>query len=309
MGLALLAVLPALSSSAAAKPGYYVMPGYGYAELTVKGSHGYTVQIDQQQHGGAFALASRKTDVVAYELLRNGWRPGEMRMHFPGIGRIEARFHRHDLTHRKEEWPDCKGGEETIETGVFTGTIRLRGEKAFTVVDAKRAKGKLVTVEREVCERSPGSHGHSDAGPSVVAAAHTRAGELAFYAHEFQPDFLGGPSLLVFSASLLHRKDGMVVLNRTSAVSEDPVSLQIEPGPKPKLATVVPPSPFTGSATFSRVADGSLTWTGDLEASLPGIGAVTLTGPEFKPTLCVHRKCQGYSKGRLVLDRGKLRLP
>ena len=43
-------------------------------------------------------------------------------------------------------------------------------------------------------------------------------------------------------------------------------------------AKVTPPSPFTGSGSFLRNADGSTNWTGTLGVPLPGLGTVRLTG-------------------------------
>ena len=48
-------------------------------------------------------------------------------------------------------------------------------------------------------------------------------------------------------------------------------------------ATVEPPRPFSGSASFSRSAQS--TWIGSLGVELPGVGIVPLTGDEYAARL------------------------
>jgi hypothetical protein len=56
-------------------------------------------------------------------------------------------------------------------------------------------------------------------------------------------------------------------------------------------ATVRPPFPFTGSGSFLRNPDGSISWTGTLAVSLPGLGSVQLTGGKAElATVAAHLK-------------------
>jgi hypothetical protein len=52
-----------------------------------------------------------------------------------------------------------------------------------------------------------------------------------------------------------------------------------------RSATVEPPAPFSGSASFERATKGRKTWTGDLSASFPGRAGVPLAGPKFESVL------------------------
>ena len=62
---------------------------------------------------------------------------------------------------------------------------------------------------------------------------------------------------------------------------------------QPESATVTPPSPFSGTATFHASAGASAEWEGPLAVDLPGIGPIQLTGSQFKPELCLARSCVG----------------
>jgi hypothetical protein len=50
-------------------------------------------------------------------------------------------------------------------------------------------------------------------------------------------------------------------------------------------ATVHPPAPFSGEATFARNGHGSAVWTGSLSVALLGIDPVALAGPAFHGSL------------------------
>jgi hypothetical protein len=95
----------------------------------------------------------------------------------------------------------------------------------------------------------------------------------------------------IFVASFLHVRGKMAVINSQSAIREDAGPLEIST--PPRSATVDPPSPFTGSASFQRESAKDFSWTGDLAVELPGIGEVTLAGPKFETALCLGRRCRG----------------
>jgi hypothetical protein len=59
-------------------------------------------------------------------------------------------------------------------------------------------------------------------------------------------------------------------------------------------ATVSPPSPFHGSGTLAREADGTTTWSGSLAATILG-KRVSLAGPGFESALRSFPKSPGTS--------------
>jgi hypothetical protein len=54
-------------------------------------------------------------------------------------------------------------------------------------------------------------------------------------------------------------------------------------------ATLQPPAPFSGSATFHLVDQKTATWTGDLAVEMPGLGELPLTGDGIDAGLCKGR--------------------
>lgn len=76
-------------------------------------------------------------------------------------------------------------------------------------------------------------------------------------------------------------------IGRTGLVSGGAGTLSTSPpGVHPATATLAPPPPFHGSATFFENTAVSHSWTGTLGIALPGLD-LPLTGPEVLTSLCV----------------------
>jgi hypothetical protein len=61
-------------------------------------------------------------------------------------------------------------------------------------------------------------------------------------------------------------------------------------------ATVGPPKPFSGTASFVRNIDGSTEWSGTLSVALPGAQSTALTGPAFEADLAKPRTAGEFSE-------------
>jgi hypothetical protein len=61
-------------------------------------------------------------------------------------------------------------------------------------------------------------------------------------------------------------------------------------------ATIGPPKPFSGTASFVRKIDGSTEWSGTLSVALPGAESTALTGPEFEADLAKPRTSEEFSE-------------
>lgn len=277
-----------LPASAAAKPGYEVSPHIYYAEAHAMGSNGYRLSISV--FSDFFIVIARKAgQQVSYIPLNSQMRNGRMRAHLPGVGRIDLRFH--ERSRSREDPPrNCKGKGELVRRGTFRGSIRLRGEMAYTRVDVRAAEGKIVDDPRQVCRRGRRAQASADSQEELLRAGIRRGqGTLEFFAIEWAPMFGSRPA--VFSARLIRKRGRMYVLNELHEVTEDQKAIALD---RPPLAgSVSPPRPFTGTATFQREPDGTFTWLGDLAAELPGIGPVRLAGPKFEAEACVGNTCKG----------------
>lgn len=275
-----------LPTGAAASSSIVAVPVDSYAEAHLTGTHGYRITIFV--FGEALMMTARKgTASVNYVLLKGGIERGRIHARLPGVGRIFLEFHERSHPHDRSV-SNCRSSE-TTRKGVFVGTVKIRGERGYTSAIAHHVRGEIVQEPQEHCHRSPTARA-SRAGDRLLSASTSRGrGHLSFTALDFPSSVLG--SDLLFSASLQRVRGHMAIMTTQSAIGKDPSVLEIEA--PPRSASVTPPAPFTGSATFQQEAAGQFSWTGDLAVELPGIGEVSLAGPKFETSVCVGHKCRG----------------
>jgi hypothetical protein len=100
-----------------------------------------------------------------------------------------------------------------------------------------------------------------------------------------------GPVAIARAALIINGEPGGILLSKRGAV--------------PVKATVAPPSPFSGTASYLDQPGAPPSWSGDLSVRLPGAGAVPLTGPGFSADFCRLRSpknpkgCEAGTKGPL----------
>lgn len=267
------------------------------ARFELHGSNGYRASVEAA--GPRLRLTLEKRAKPVFTMVRYSVRarttPGEVRARLGNLGRIAVRFTPTGIVH--QVWPphECDGPAVPGQVGVFSGTIRFRGEDGYVELEAQRAVGRAATSSRWGCGPNTGflRRGRSSSaiapkeieteGPvyAVLGAATASAGRQ-FFALASHPD---ERELPFFSAGTIERRQGMRI-QRVVAAAGPTRSFVFEDNLR--SATVEPPAPFSGSASFAKVlATGLKTWTGDLSISLPGRPDVPLAGPKFKPAL-VH---------------------
>ncbi len=211
-----------------------------------------------------------------------------VRARFGGLGLVDVSFEQEGETVDRPPPPSCEGAPKTIRSGSFVGTIRFDGERGFSTVDASRSSGTLKTVPEWTCPR-PGRRRRGEAvasidtSPAVLEARGDqpagRVGLRAVAAHEED-----GRDSLLFSAGRSEARPRLRIERYAYAFSSRGGAFEFDQGLS--WATLAPPPPFDGSATFTRDADGSH-WIGSLTVDLPGAGPVHLAGEDFSTRL--HR--------------------
>jgi hypothetical protein len=221
---------------------------------------------------------------------------------FGNLGRIDVQFRPSKTLPVVRPPGFCSGygaprhyfADET-QLGYFTGTILFEGEGGYVRIDASRARGEVTnylrfncddrkgtvrrTSRRSISERGPGAGIDQldlefEGGRGAVLAATEKHGVFAAVAMR-RPNaddvatFFGGS----------REQSGPMRIFRLAA-AKAPISaftFDHQAG----TATLTPPAPFTGTATFQRNADGSTTWVGTLAVPVLGGNPVMLTGPGF----------------------------
>jgi len=290
-GVAILAWME--PASALAKPGYFVEPGFRVSTFTLAASNGYRIQVAEVGRREVTLTASKKGQSASYSVHGKRAAADGIEATFPGLGRVSVEFQAAGKGHLETLLPGCKG-RELVRPGVFRGTIRFHGEHGFTTLSAGRAKGDITEASREVCHFGPakhGGHGFGDLHSSSLVAEHStgnaRVNLLATtLSSKSRPEL----DLAFFQATFFSRHDGMVV-ERDVDADADLTAFEADPAGSLDSATLSPPSPFIGTATFQRTPGVKPTLTGTLSVDFPGLGKVALAGQGFAPELCIDQHC------------------
>jgi hypothetical protein len=170
---------------------------------------------------------------------------------------------------RSEDTP-C-GGQVSFDSGSYTGAIDFEGEDDYSEVHATSARGDARTAAGLVCSggaRSEGTGGHSPG--AQLTARSTGSSRIAFGAMKNSPT---RPAR--FGAAIEERR-GSVRISRFVQVTAGAGAFDYDVAQG--FASVRPPPPFSGEATYRRARGKRPTWQGDLMVDFPGRPHVRLTG-------------------------------
>ncbi len=292
-------VLAAAPGAAAAKPGFFVEGPQKQSEFKLPATNGYRISVSAAGAGGkrspnVFISASHGERYDVQYLARGlSAADGSLKAKLPGVGRIAVQFNQRSVS-REAVAGNCKGRASLIRHGMFQGRIELHGERGYTSVHSTSAPGQITQSFRQVCDRGEGGHrearGNSFHLESLLAGREGKR-TLSFSVSRFDlgPRF-GGPSVF-FSASSSVRRHGFFVFASASAEGKPSMFLTPDPAGALENASVSPPAPFHGSATFHLDSPTSASWTGTLGVELPGVGDVPLAGADFWSALCEDATC------------------
>jgi hypothetical protein len=254
------------------------------AQFSLK-ADGHLISVEGSGRQVTLAV-ERDVRLTAY-VTRGRSTPHGLRARFGRFGLISVRFKPSGKVRRNRPPERCEGKAAVARSGVFVGTIRFRGEDGYVDVDAERAKGSASTTPRWRCSRRPGPLARVSAMrdgsglESAVLRAFTPNERVLFETAGLRDP--KGPDLIFFLAGASERTGSVRIVRLTLQISERGRTFVFD---RPlRSATVDPPKPFHGSASFQRTAGVGPTWSGSLEVSLLGAPNLPLTGPSFTPRL------------------------
>jgi hypothetical protein len=285
--------------------------------LQLRGSHGYRFSVLGVTGRGITvtaerAVSQRGATVVEYALPKSHRPSPDLNFRLGDEGRFDVHFVPDRISEGRQSPKGCTGEPETVERGFFVGSIDFRGKRGFTRVDARRAPGTVTYGGTQHCPKGSGKSGakvdtlglgepggkasrQQEEAEAVTLRliAGDPSGTPRFEAIDFEGS-AGFPesSSLTFLASDF-RKEGDLEVTRVAAVLvAPPVSFSVPDPERPRAAaTVRPPAPFSGSASFALVAPTEGEFSGNLAVELPGLGRVPLTGAGIDAGICQGRAC------------------
>lgn len=250
-----------------------------FSSIELGESNGYEVELADVRFGkrrpGVGITAQRETASASYAV-RTGNDPG-IHATFGSLGQVDLGFHRRRKVVERPE-RNCRW---IIETGVFRGSVRFVGEAGYIASEVVNPKGEIFRLPDGFCGLGSFRPGLPPGLPreTVLAArSKTGTGEVSFHASRER----SARGTILFSAETRERVEGMRI-ERSVLVPGEPGNFTATGTSR---AAVSPPSPFSGFARFRDPPGASANWEGPLAVTLPGLGALPLTGEGFTTRLC-----------------------
>lgn len=293
-------IVAAVAALCLLAPGTAVAAGDDEAEVAafqLKASNGYRMAVlgvhaSGRAHGAVLILVGSKRGSVTYtssaEVGDNG-----IRADLGDLGQINLEF----VPLEGRETHSCGPGDEVsrIGRGEYRGIFEFHGEEGYTEARATALPTDFGLFLDLVCGALVGygdASGPGLPGARLNAVSGRTRERLRFEIKKNRPS---APS--AFQVSVRERIGGVHV-RRTIEGMLGAGAFRYDR--RLRTATVAPPAPFDGSASFRRDAPRRNRWTGDLTVDFPGRSGAPLTASGSRVSL-VHAS---WSKSRE--DRSRL---
>lgn len=228
---------------------------------------------------------------------------GVLRAKLGSLGRVALDFVPSGKVKQRRLRRGCAGRPPVAESGTLRGRVSLEGEDGyFRVRGWVRVPGARERSFRLVCKpgkardaskpvplrryaEPPLGFSFSSGGGSIalLLAGSRSGGRLTSLRASHAAGSPAGADLQVGTYEM---RGGMAIGRYATAEGGAGTLVTSLPGVHPASATLKPPPPFHGEATFLENSTTSHSWTGSLGVELPGLD-LPLAGPDFASSLCV----------------------
>jgi hypothetical protein len=250
--------------------------------FTLHGSNGYRILVlaDSRRadgRGEVIVLVGRHGSGATY-LAPANVTDSHIEADLGGLGRIAVQF---VPTGSVEEESACGQDPTQFEAGSYQGMIEFDGEEDYTTASATRVSAEIEPFLGLVC----GGHGEGETwgtglpGARLMIRSPTR--HLTVRLNENRPG-----ARVRYRGEMKERR-GKIAISRSVEGWAPSGAFVFAHGLR--SATLDPPAPFSGAASFRRGAAPQNRWTGSLAIDFPGNSHVALTGPGLRATLVPAR--------------------
>jgi hypothetical protein len=273
-----LAAAPAIASgparSQAAAKGPLPVPG----SFQLAGSNGYNVIVAaapaRKGSGGSVSIiVAGKSQGVTYTAPATVTETS-IQADLGALGEISVTFQRSGMAATAR----CRREEVSFDSGRYEGRIEFHGEDGYTDVVATSVPGSIDYWLAAVCGATfGGSYGNNP---------RARGAELYIRNPALGPEMSVSKSRPGAAARI-----SVGVSEYTNGIAiERFMGLRMPAGDftfdrRLRTATVRPPAPFAGAASFDRGKKAGQRWSGDLTVDMPGRADVPLTGSALRASL------------------------
>lgn len=297
-----LLLVPALAAAAllvpapvAAAPAQDAPAHFAYIEFGFPVGNGLHASIETSSEGITLEIAGRH-HFVTYRVQGESTEAG-LKAKFGDLGTIDVAFTPTKRTSTEEPPKGCTGPPSTSSVGLFTGTIDFTGEREYVRIEKTQVKGWLAVYrESEWRCRSRKRATPPPRRPRRAAARVSRAGRA-----RREPATLGAIDRrcrCIFAAFAKHDRRGRGPSFFYGLKAEEAEGMEVtrvtyaRAGARAFVfdhaagtASVSPPRPFSGSATFERRPHSRDLWRSTIEVPLLGADPLSVRAPAYRATL------------------------
>lgn len=273
VGLASCALLPAAAQGAEAPPDEV-------AVFKVEASNGYELLVLASARGDgdgevAFLVQGRRRAAIYRGPA--AFTGARVEANLGSIGMISVK--RVPTAKKRTVRASCRTGEQRrVKVPRYEGTIEFHGEEGFSEASATRAPFDWGALLAFSCIPEGGRPpGKVLPGARLDVHRLPEENELMLHATQVRPG-----SKTEVSVQVDELRDGLVITRATWATAG---SDALHYSSALTTATLAPPAPFHGHATFRANAPRATRWTGNLTVDLPGYSGYPLVGSGIRADL------------------------
>ena len=262
-------------------------------ELELKASNGLRAQLKASDDETVILEVGRKGPGVSslgviYEVKGEVTEAG-LKARFGRLGLIDVAFTPTRTLSSTEPSEGCVGESRTLREGIFSGTIDFTGEREYVRIEGEAAGSMSVIPEWQCPDIEEPMPFASASGPLALSSRKKRESATLYagsrrcsclFAGAVHRRYRGGRS--IFYLRREERHEGMEILRETLAKG-GPTAFDFNHSAG--TATVHPPPPFSGHASFRDHPHGRDLWRSTIRGPLLGAGSVSLFGPGSRAVL------------------------
>jgi hypothetical protein len=262
--------------------------------VDLKTNNDLHAHLETSEDGTVTLEFRRQGQIVSYEVPGVATEAG-LKVRFGKRGTIDVAFTPTKTLNSTEPGPGCTGAPRTLREGVFSGTIDFAGERRFVRIEGPQASGSMSVISPWECPEAEATDPFARASRLFVpaeagvgrpvsgrdsATVYAANGKCSCsFAAGVRHRHSGGRS--VFLGLKIENREGMKI-RRATQVRAPGAAFDFDRAVTE--ATLRPPAPFSGRATFeagSKPHDPG-TWRSTIEVPLLGADPIDTSAPGFE---------------------------
>ena len=256
-------------------------------EFGMEASNGLRAQLETADDGTVTLELRDKDQLVSYEVQGKVTKEG-LKVRFGRLGLIDVAFTPTRTLSSTEPSEGCTGEPRTLREGTFTGTIDFTGERNYVRIKTAQVEGSMSVISQWQCPEEPTPLARTARPLALSSRSAKKAASLHAFGRHCGCYFSAGvhfgkkEARSIFYGFITERREGMEIARATVAhAGASAFVFDHAAG----TATVRPPRPFRGRATFQRRPGERPLWRSTIRMPLLGATPINPRGPGYSVDL------------------------